>query len=160
VGGVKFVTGIDGTGNETAGVRVVDGASAWTTLSDRNSKTNFAAVDTRAVLKRLVAIPIQTWNWKAQDKAVRHIGPMAQDFHAAFEVGEDDRHITTVDADGVALAAIQGLHQIVEQQAKKLREKEARVAELEKRVALIEQALQLQTRTSLRAEVSPASLDR
>ena len=45
------------------------------------------------------------------DPAVRHLGPMAQDFKAAFNVGESDTGITTVDADGVALAAIQGLNQ-------------------------------------------------
>jgi hypothetical protein len=50
---------------------------------------------------------------------------MAQDLHAAFGLGEDDKHIATVDADGVALAAIQGLHAIV-------REKDARIAALEK----------------------------
>lgn len=44
-----------------------------------------------------------------------HIGPMAQDFNAAFQLGESDRAITTVDADGVALAAIQGLNQKLEQ---------------------------------------------
>jgi hypothetical protein len=35
---------------------------------------------------------------------------MAQDFYAAFSVGEDNRHITSIDEDGVALAAIQALH--------------------------------------------------
>ena len=119
VGGVKFVAGIDGSGGQTAGVRCVAGSSAWTTLSDRNSKTNFAAVNSRAVLERLAAIPLQTWNWKSQDASIRHIGPMAQDFFAAFNVGEDERHITTVDADGVALAAIQGLNEKVEVRGQK-----------------------------------------
>jgi len=41
---------------------------------------------------------------------VRHVGPMAQDFYAAFKVGEDDKHITSIDEDGVALAAIKALH--------------------------------------------------
>ncbi len=41
---------------------------------------------------------------------MRHVGPMAQDFYAAFRVGEDDRHITSIDEDGVALAAIKALH--------------------------------------------------
>ena len=46
---------------------------------------------------------------------LRHISPIAQDFSAAFGVGEDDTHINTVDADGVALAAIQGLYHLVQQ---------------------------------------------
>ena len=41
---------------------------------------------------------------------------MAQDFYAAFAVGADDKHISTVDADGVALAAIQGLNEKLETQ--------------------------------------------
>ena len=56
---------------------------------------------------------IATWNWKSQDASIRHMGPMAQDFHAAFGLGETDKGISTMDADGVALAAaaIQGMHQ-------------------------------------------------
>jgi hypothetical protein len=60
---------------------------------------------------------------------------MAQDFHAAFGVGEDDRHISTVDADGVALAAIQALYGLVQ-------ERDLQIAALEQRVAALEHACQ------------------
>jgi DNA-binding transcriptional MerR regulator len=40
---------------------------------------------------------------------------MAQDFYAAFNVGEDDRHITSIDEDGVALAAIKALNALSKQ---------------------------------------------
>jgi hypothetical protein len=80
------------------------------------------------VLRKLAAIPVSTWNYKTQDTSIRHIGPMAQDFAAAFGVGEDDLHITTIDADGVSLAAIQGLYQIVQ-------DKDQRIAQLESEVA-------------------------
>jgi hypothetical protein len=123
-GGVYFVTAINGTGTATAGVQLAAGGSAWSVLSDRDSKTNIASVDARLVMEKLASIPINTWSYKAQDAAIRHIGPMAQDFAAAFNVGEDDRHITTIDADGVSLAAIQGLYQIVQ-------EKERRISQLE-----------------------------
>ena len=56
-------------------------------------------------------MPISTWNYKAQTDSVRHMGPMAQDFHAAFGLGVSDKLIDTIDPDGVALAAIQGLKQ-------------------------------------------------
>jgi len=64
------------------------------------------------LLGKLAQIPVLTWNYKSQDPAIRHIGPTAQDFFAAFGVGEDERRISTIDADGVALAAIQALHQL------------------------------------------------
>jgi len=54
-------------------------------------------------------LPIERWSYKSE-RGVRHVGPMAQDFYAAFRVGEDDKHITSIDEDGVALAAIKALH--------------------------------------------------
>ena len=66
------------------------------------------------MLDKVAELPVSTWSYKAQGPDIRHIGPMAQDFTAAFGVGEDDRHITSVDADGVALAAIKGLDQRVD----------------------------------------------
>jgi hypothetical protein len=69
-------------------------------------------------------LPIQSWSYRDDDPRVRHIGPMAQDFAAAFAVGDDDRHIHTVDASGVALAAIQAL-------AARLAAAEARIEELQ-----------------------------
>jgi hypothetical protein len=54
-------------------------------------------------------LPVSSWQYKTE-RGVRHVGPMAQDFYAAFGVGTDDRHITSIDEDGVALAAIKALH--------------------------------------------------
>lgn len=105
----------------TAGVSLAPGGGSWTTISDRNSKENFTPVDPLDVLAKVTALPLSTWNYKAQDKAIRHVGPMAQDFKAAFGVGESDTGITTVDADGVALAAIQGVNQKLEQEVASLR---------------------------------------
>ena len=56
---------------------------------------------------------------------------MSQDFHAAFGVGADDKHIATVDADGVALAAIQGLHQNVKAMDVEIQELKQRLTKLE-----------------------------
>jgi hypothetical protein len=91
-------------------------ADFFVEVSDRNAKSNFAAVDTRAILQKVAALPIQEWNFKNEPDAVRHIGPMAQDFRAAFGLGTDDKTIATVDVDGVALAAIQGLYQMMLEQ--------------------------------------------
>jgi hypothetical protein len=100
-------------------------------ISDRALKANIAAVDPVEMLNRVRELPIATWNYTGDDPAIRHIGPMAQDFAATFGVGADDRRIHPIDGQGVALAAIQGL--AVE--LARLREENAalaaRVAELE-----------------------------
>lgn len=87
------------------------GGSVRASRSDRNQKEHFAPVDVQEVLGKVATLPITTWNYKDQKAEIRHIGPMAQDFAAAFSVGEDNRFINVVDADGVALAAIQALYQ-------------------------------------------------
>ena len=116
----------------SAGVSLAAGSGTWTSMSDRNTKENFEAVYPREVLDKVAALPVSRWNYKTQPANVRHVGPMAQDFHAAFAVGESDTGITTVDADGVALAAIQGLNQ-------KLEEKNAALAkQVEELKALVE----------------------
>lgn len=135
-GGVQFVTAINGTtGADTAGVQVAAGGGSWSALSDRSLKANLASVDSQAVLQAVAGMPISTWNYTAQDTSIRHIGPMAQDFYAAFNVGEDERHITTIDADGVALAAIQGLNEVVEEKEARISALEAQVARLQNRAA-------------------------
>jgi hypothetical protein len=82
---------------------------AWTNSSDVNRKHLFAAVDGDEVLRKLATVPIRTWSYRDEDAEVRHMGPTAQDFRAAFGLGDSETAISTVDADGVALAAIQAL---------------------------------------------------
>jgi hypothetical protein len=60
-------------------------------------------------------MPITRWRYLNEDVDKRHIGPMAQDFWAAFGLGDDDKHIGTIDESGVALAAIQGLYQVMKE---------------------------------------------
>jgi hypothetical protein len=79
-------------------------------ISDKNKKENFAPVDVNQVLDKVSSLEISTWNYTFQDPKFRHLGPMAQDFKAAFKIGHTDKAIFQVDADGVALASIQALH--------------------------------------------------
>lgn len=102
---------------------------AVNTTSDRNAKEDFRPVNPLAVLNKVVGMPISEWRYKKRHDE-RHIGPMAQDFHEAFALGKDDRHIATVDADGVALAAIQGLNQKLEEKDHEVRELKKSVEEL------------------------------
>jgi hypothetical protein len=101
-------------------------AKSFVTTSDRNRKTDIVPADTAAVLTKVAALPVSTWKYK--EETVTHLGPMAQDFFAAFHLGSTDTGIATVDADGVALASIQELK-------KQLDAKEARIAQLEREQA-------------------------
>lgn len=145
-GGFYFITGIDGAGVPTAGVKLSPGAGSWASWSDRNSKENFQAINPTEILEKVVALPVSRWNWKSQDASQQRIGPMAQDFHAAFGLGgDDDRHITASDADGVALAAIQGLNQKVEAENARLRAdikaRDAQIVTLQERLDRLERSL-------------------
>jgi hypothetical protein len=93
----------------TVGAQLAAGSGTWASLSDRNAKTAIVPLDDDAILAKVDALPISRWSYKTEH-GVRHVGPMAQDFYAAFGVGEDDKHITSIDEDGVALAAIKALH--------------------------------------------------
>ena len=105
-----------------------------TPSSDRRAKTDLEPVDPMEVLERVVDLPIERWRFKTEDEGVKHVGPMAQDFHEAFGLGESDTAIATVDADGVAFAAIQGLNL-------RLNEKDAEIQVLREEVALLKASL-------------------
>jgi hypothetical protein len=111
----------------------------WADNSDRNKKENFAPVDAREILDRVTRLPVSHWNYHAEDKSVRHIGPTAQDFHAAFAVGAGDKHIAALDANGVALAAIQGLNRKLEEQRLELQQKATEITKLKERLEALEQ---------------------
>jgi len=119
--------------SKTSGALLLSGGSSWNAFSAREYKENFAPVDAPQLLERLAAIEISTWNYKAQDPVIRHIGPMADDFNALLDDlgGEGQEYINTLDADGVALAAIQGLYEVVQQQGEEIAALEARLAALE-----------------------------
>jgi hypothetical protein len=112
-------------------------AYAFVTFSDRNVKAGFERVNTDEVLRKVAALPITRWHF-TNDVATPHLGPMAQDFHAAFNLGADDKHIATVDEGGVALAAIQGLNRKLEE---KLNAKDAQLHQLEQQNASLQHRL-------------------
>jgi hypothetical protein len=124
----KFVSTLDNNGNWLAIGSIT--ANAFISVSDRNAKENFQYVSAEDVLNKVAALPLTRWNFK-HDKETQHIGPMAQDFQAAFQLSADDKHISLVDEGGVALAAIKGLNQKLESEAK---EKDAQIQNLEKKL--------------------------
>jgi hypothetical protein len=133
-GGVYLYT----NGGQTTGVFVAGGSGTWSSVSDRNAKANVEPVDAQRVLDRVAALPISTWNYRTQESGIRHLGPMAQDFRSAFGLGENDTTIATVDAQGVALAAIQGLNAKLEQS---LRERDAELAAQRREIDHVRAAL-------------------
>jgi len=123
-----------GNGNPTDRLMVVNAhcdGNNWINSSDKNLKENFRPVDAKAILAKVAALPITIWNYKS-DPSSEHLGPVAQDFHANFGLGRDCTSIATVDEGGVALAAIQGLNQ-------KLEERDARIATLERELSELKQ---------------------
>jgi hypothetical protein len=104
-GGIKMYT----NQGLTSGVEIAAGGGSWSSISDRNRKENFASVDGEDVLRRLRSVPLSTWNYKSQDRGIRHLGPMAQDFSAAFGLGESNLLINTVDIDGINMAAVKAV---------------------------------------------------
>jgi hypothetical protein len=112
-GGAEFVTEWS-SGEPTSGVKLFAGAGSWSSISDRNLKENFKPIDGVDVLNKIAEMPITTWNYKAQDETIRHAGPVAQDFYAAFGLGEDSTRITTLDASGIALAGVKELQRQVQ----------------------------------------------
>jgi hypothetical protein len=137
---------INSAGNLTVKGSVT--ATSFIIASDRAVKSNFAKVNPRMVLNKLAAMPVQTWSYKAEDATVRHMGPMAQDFRAAFNLGTDDKTISTVDTSGVTMAAIQGLYQMTVEQNRELTRK---VAALENRLVQLQGAVKQQRRTLRRS---------
>lgn len=93
----------------TTGVDLLPNANAWSSASDVRVKHHFRDLDGDDVLAKLAAMSIQEWSYKAQDASIRHVGPTAQEFSAAFGLGEDPLRISTIDADGIALRAVQAL---------------------------------------------------
>ncbi len=124
-GGVRFFS----NSGATLGVQLAPNGTSWTVLSDQNTKANVEPIDSMDMLARLLRLPITKWSYKADPSARRYIGPMAQDFHRAFNLGNDDKRINTLDTDGVTLAAIQGLNQKLEIENAKLRRELAEQAD-------------------------------
>lgn len=102
-------------------------------LSDRNAKQDFEAIDRAAILGRLASLDVSEWSFISEGSGVRHVGPTAQDFRAAFGLGDDDTHISLSDLSGIALAAVQELHLRLEQKDREIAELRARLEALEDR---------------------------
>jgi hypothetical protein len=117
-GGVRFASGSSAS-DQT--VSWSPGTGSWTFSSDQHLKDRFEEVNKRDVLEKVAQLPVMEWSYKNYSQ--RHIGAMAQDFHALFPLNDNDQGLNDTDLHGVELAAIQGLNQ-------KLNEKDAEIEKL------------------------------
>lgn len=128
--GGRFLVGIAGA---QAAIEVngdMEIAGALTENSDRNAKENLEEVSAEAILAKVRELPISRWNYIDNRDSVKHLGPMAQDFHALFGLGASETGIATLDTSGVALAAIQGLAQELEERDRRIDQLEAKLVQL------------------------------
>ncbi len=109
--------------------------------SDVNQKENFEGIEPKDVLSRVVDLPISTWNYIDTDDSIRHLGPMAQDFYAAFGLNGIDTRIAALDTSGVALGAIQGLNEVVQEKDAEIQALKSQLAAQEARLKALEDAL-------------------
>lgn len=131
-GGVRLRTNLGGT----TGCNLPAGSGVFNCTSSRATKENFLAVDGDDVLARLRKVPVSSWNYINEGSQVRHLGPMAEDFHQAFGLGTDNKSIGVQDLAGVSLIAVKAL----EARATKLQESNAQLsAGLEQKTAEVEQ---------------------
>jgi Chaperone of endosialidase/Stigma-specific protein, Stig1 len=121
----------------TADQRTCPQGCAPLCISDRNAKKNISPADTASVLDEIRRLPISIWTYRSEPDTIRHLGPMAQDFRARFGLGDDDRTYFAIDAQGVALAAIQALDHVVSEQRQRLEQLERRNEELARELRAI-----------------------
>jgi len=154
--GPSFRINKNGTGGEEIIIRNrLDGTSGQATLtvngsvsatnvtfsSSRELKTNLTPVDGDEVLRKLAAVPVHEWSFIEERNGRRHVGPIAEDWHAAFGLGGDGRDISLIDANGVALAAIRALHADAEAKEGEIDRLREENEDLRERLARLEAAV-------------------
>lgn len=120
-GGFRFRTNLTGT----TGCNLPAGSGVFNCTSSRLTKENFnPATD---VLGKLRKIPVTSWNYISEGQQVRHLGPMAEDFFAQFNLGTGNTSIGVQDLAGVSIAAVKELDA-------QLQEKDAEIQRLQNEV--------------------------
>ncbi|HST59685.1 MAG TPA: tail fiber domain-containing protein [Longimicrobium sp.] len=127
---------------QTTGCNLPPGSGSFACSSSRLLKDHFATVDGEDVLARIRSIPVNTWSYTSEGAQVKHMGPFAEDFRAAFGLGTDDTSIGLLDIDGVNFAGVQALDARTEGHADRIQALEAAVAERDARIQALETRLQ------------------
>jgi hypothetical protein len=136
-GGFRFRT----NATLTTGCNLPAGSGVFSCSSSRTLKDRFATVDGEDLLARIRQVPVNSWSYIGEQGNVRHLGPFAEDFRAAFGLGTDERSIGLLDIDGVNFAAVKALETRTEQLQQQIQERDRRIADLEARLARLEAAI-------------------
>lgn len=127
----------------TSGVEISAGGGSWSAVSDRRKKENFETLNTENILQKVARLPLTSWNYKSQPATTRHMGPMAQDFYAAFGLDGigNDTTINSSDIDGVNMAAIQALEKRTRQLQEENDQLKAKLEAMDAKMASIEKLI-------------------
>jgi trimeric autotransporter adhesin len=135
-GGYRFRT----NATLTTGCNLGAGTGIFTCSSTRNVKHGFLEVNGEDVLTRLSRMPVTSWVFDEDPSGARHLGPVAEDFRAAFGLGENDKTVGLNDLSGVALTAGKAL----EVRTRELKAAQAKLEETQR--DLIARAAKLEER--------------
>jgi autotransporter adhesin len=136
-GGFRFRT----SPTLSTGCNLPAGSGTWSCTSTRTAKHLFQDVNGEDLLVRLRRVPVSTWSYLGEEGGVRHMGPFAEDFRAAFGLGVNDVSIGLQDIDGVNMAAVQALVARTDALQRDNAAQAARIKELEAEMAVIRSLL-------------------
>jgi autotransporter adhesin len=136
-GGFRFRT----SPTLSTGCNLPAGSGTWSCTSTRTAKHLFQDVNGEDLLVRLRRVPVSTWSYLSEEGGVRHMGPFAEDFRAAFGLGVNDVSIGLQDIDGVNMAAVQALVARTDALQRDNAAQAARIKELEAEMAVIRSLL-------------------
>lgn len=132
---VDFVVAVDGTGSPTVQCVLQQSSNGWECWDTLPRPANQETVDGVDMVQRLSQVPVTTWSVTEDSRPVRHIGPLPQDVYAAFGIGADEHASSALDMNGLALASIQGLYRLVQDQQMQLVAQQKRIEALETNLA-------------------------
>jgi len=141
-GGARFVTDADLNGNTVSGAQLRPRSNGWETMSVRNATREVSPEERGRILEQLMNVPIHTWSYGDQGATVRHMGVGGEEFHTTFKLGENNGYTSTGDLDGIALASIQGLYEIIDKQRLEIAHLQAEKSDIEERVGELESRIE------------------
>jgi hypothetical protein len=100
-------------------------------------------VNYQDIMNKVGSLPVSQWSYKAQDESIEHVGPMAQDFHRLFGLGDDDTHVNTLDLDGISLAAIKGLYEMSQEQKVQIDKQETEISALKAQLTSLSELVEV-----------------